>query len=245
MYNRITVVGVGGVGSNLAGPLARLLSYTKKEGQQPYELVFIDGDHVEKKNLVRQDFILKDVGLSKAEAIIGALNVDGVNPSFEAAYVNEDNVAKYITDRSIVILGVDNETSKHIVQEHCRTLDNVIMISGGNDTYDGDVSVYFKKDGVELTPPIWHDQPQIETPETDDHPERVPCGEQYEDDPQLFATNFTVAANILDVLTPVLINGEPLIQRLFFDIRTGNRAITWTKDYLDVIATSLKKKESK
>jgi len=240
MHDNFIVVGVGGVGSNLAAPLARLISYAKGENEEPSKITFIDGDTVEKKNLTRQDFIQQDIGKPKAEAIVTAIALHGVDVDFVPAYVDKDNVGKYITDGSIVIVGVDNNVSKHLIQEHCCTLANVILIVGGNETYDGDVSVYWRKDGIDLLPPIWHDQPQIKDPE-DEHPKDAHCTDEYVEDPQLFATNFTVAANILDVLTPVLMNNEPLIKRLFFDIRTGNRVIAWTKEYLEVATTLLRK----
>lgn len=239
MYDEILVVGVGGVGSNLAAPLARLVSYTSN-GKSP-KIIFIDGDTVEKKNLVRQDFTTSNIGSSKAEAILEAVAVKDIKIDFIPEYVDKDNVGQFIKDRSIVIMGVDNDQTKHLIQKHCLTLNNIVLISGGNETYDGDVSVYWRKDGADRLPPIWHDQPNIKEP-TDEHPKDKHCTEVYVEDPQLFATNFTVAANILDVITPILMNNEPLIERLFFDIRTGNRAIKWAKDYVEVATTLLRKK---
>ena len=58
----IIVVGCGGTGGFVADGLARLLPRTK-------ELVLIDMDTVEERNLNRQSFTAADVGLFKSEAL--------------------------------------------------------------------------------------------------------------------------------------------------------------------------------
>jgi molybdopterin/thiamine biosynthesis adenylyltransferase len=137
-------------------------------------------------------------------------------------YVDSGNIASLIPDESIVVLCVDNNKTRHLVQEHCLTLKNIILVNGGNETYDGDVTVFRKHEGEILLPPIWEGQDQILNP-VDKHPSDKSCEERYEIDPQLFITNCQVANDILQFLTPVVLKKETLWRRKWFDIRTGSR----------------------
>ena len=57
------VVGVGGTGSLVARDLPKLLLHTESE------MVIIDGDNVEEKNMVRQAYQSHDIGENKANAL--------------------------------------------------------------------------------------------------------------------------------------------------------------------------------
>lgn len=65
---RVILVGCGGTGSHLAQSLARLAVHAQAAGQQ-VELIFIDGDTVELKNVGRQLFSTADIGMNKAQAL--------------------------------------------------------------------------------------------------------------------------------------------------------------------------------
>jgi molybdopterin/thiamine biosynthesis adenylyltransferase len=67
VYNLVYVVGCGGTGGYVVRDLARYLATL------PYAkhiiMVLIDGDEVEQRNLIRQNFITKDIGKNKAEVL--------------------------------------------------------------------------------------------------------------------------------------------------------------------------------
>lgn len=216
MYDNYYIIGVGGIGSNLVPMLVKFLGHTKNK----YTLTLIDGDNVEEKNLVRQKFRPEDIGRFKVEA--SNYYVPNVETTTLPIYINNDNIKGIIKDDSIVILCVDNNKTRKLVQEHCLTLKNVILVNGGNETYDGDVTVFRSLDGEIIMPPIWDGQPQITDPK-DKHPSEKSCEARYEDDPQLFTTNISVATNILEFLTPVVLKKEILWRRKWFDIRSGSR----------------------
>lgn len=65
----IALVGCGGTGSHLAQTLARLASHCRDTGGPALELVFVDGDTVEYKNVGRQLFASCDVGKNKAQVL--------------------------------------------------------------------------------------------------------------------------------------------------------------------------------
>ena len=61
-HNGVVVVGCGGTGGFAAEGLARLLT-------QEHDLVLIDGDRVEERNLVRQNFYPEELGRFKSQAL--------------------------------------------------------------------------------------------------------------------------------------------------------------------------------
>jgi PRTRC genetic system ThiF family protein len=71
---RIVVAGLGGTGSQIARSVARMLYDRKRRNMQVPDLVFIDPDRVEEKNVGRQMFTAADVGQDKAEVLARRFN---------------------------------------------------------------------------------------------------------------------------------------------------------------------------
>jgi len=65
----ITLVGCGGTGSHIAQALARLASHCRDTNGPYVQLVFVDGDTVEAKNVGRQLFSSSDIGKNKAQCL--------------------------------------------------------------------------------------------------------------------------------------------------------------------------------
>ena len=66
MASRVVLIGCGGIGSQLAGPLTRYLA----SRQPPHPLlVLVDGDAFEAGNIGRQACAVGDLGTNKAEAL--------------------------------------------------------------------------------------------------------------------------------------------------------------------------------
>lgn len=65
------IVGAGGTGGHLIPNLSRLISLVNKdkEEKEKYTLTIIDADLVEEKNLIRQNFTMRDIGKNKAEVM--------------------------------------------------------------------------------------------------------------------------------------------------------------------------------
>jgi len=72
--HHIAVVGLGGTGSQLARSIARLLFDMRERRLQTPELMFIDPDVVEYKNVGRQMFTVADIGGNKAEILATRFN---------------------------------------------------------------------------------------------------------------------------------------------------------------------------
>jgi len=65
---RLILVGCGGTGSWLAPSVARIARLQREQGR-PVELLFYDHDHVEPKNIPRQNFCDAELGRNKAVAL--------------------------------------------------------------------------------------------------------------------------------------------------------------------------------
>lgn len=105
---KVAIVGLGGLGSNVALWLARL-----GVGQ----LLLYDFDKVELSNLNRQYYFLEDVGQYKATALLGHLKA--VNPygNYHSRVVRltEDNLAELLSEAHIVCEALDKPEAKALL----------------------------------------------------------------------------------------------------------------------------------
>jgi len=195
MKTNIYMVGMGGIGSQLCEPICRFVNYL--ENKSDFTITFIDGDEYELSNQTRQIMELTDVGQNKAITqyrkmyeLFPRLEIDA-----KAVYINKQNTKDCFNkpdENTIILSGVDNNKTRNVIQEYCLTLDNVLLLSGGNEYIDGDVQIYARKKGVDLTPPIWKWNPDIKKPK-DRSPEEIGCDELVESTPQLIFANGMVS----------------------------------------------------
>ena len=189
----IKVIGIGGIGCALLPFLCRFLQYSGTAAR----LTLIDGDSFERANAARQAF--PRLG-NKAEVKAGELAQEFQGLSFRAApeYVTAANVARLVAPGDTVFLMVDNHASRLLVSAHAGTLKDAALISGGNDLHDGNVQVYVRRDGVDLTPSLSRYHPEIAAPR-DRNPADLSCEElAAAGAPQLLFANLTVAALMLN-----------------------------------------------
>ena len=217
---RVVLIGLGGIGTNLVEVVCRSLVYSKSPRAFKRVLI-VDGDIYEPKNRERQ--IYSNLG-NKAE--VKKIDLQQMFPELEIEakphYVDENNIFLFIREGDIVLSGVDNHPTRKVIADHVRTLENVLLISGGNETYDGNVQVNLRIGGKDITPPITHDHPEIENPKGQ-NPAALGCGELIakEGATQLLAVNFHVASLMLNALTLYLEKGEVPYYELYFDIQNG------------------------
>src|SRR5687768_2700450 len=99
MPERIVLVGLGGIGSQLLPSLVRYVAFRPEPRPM---LVLVDGDAYEPSNRTRQVFPESAVGTNKAEAlaeVYRGLTVQGIGD-----YLTESNVAEVIRDGDVVLL---------------------------------------------------------------------------------------------------------------------------------------------
>lgn len=198
--NNVVVVGVGGIGSALIEPLCRWVQFSV-DSKEPITVKLVDGDVYEPKNLERQRMVWDDVRKNKAE--VHARNLadmfDGLVIEAVPEYVNETNIESIIEDGDVVMIGVDNHVTRKMIADYCQTLDNVTVISGGNELTDGNVIVFVREEGKNLTANLPDYHPEIQNP-PDKHPEDLSCEDLLEVHPQLLFMNLQIATLMLIAL---------------------------------------------
>ena len=209
----IKIIGLGGIGSVLVNNLSKFLNYTV--GANDFNITLIDGDEFEDKNLERQEFIAMG---NKAESKFKELarRYESLNFEFKSCYINDTNISDILSEGDTIFLCVDNHKTRKVVSDYVTTLNNVTLISGGNELTDGNVQLYVKKEGEDLTPSITDYHPEIENPQ-DKSPEDMSCEELSASEPQLYFTNLTVAS-IMCWTFHNCINKNYKTSEVYFDI---------------------------
>jgi molybdopterin/thiamine biosynthesis adenylyltransferase len=209
----IKAIGIGGIGCALLPFLCRYLQYSG----EPARVTLIDGDRFERGNAARQAF--SGLG-NKAEVKAGELAREYEAVAFRSRpeYVTEDNVARLIGEGEVVFLMVDNHASRLLVSRHVSTLVDLSLISGGNDYEDGNVQVYIRQAGLDLTPSLARYHPEIAAPQ-DRNPAALSCEElMAAGAPQLLFANLMVASLMLNA---------------FYALRQGG--LNYSEVYLDIV----------
>jgi molybdopterin/thiamine biosynthesis adenylyltransferase len=209
----IKAIGIGGIGCALLPFLCRYLQYSGEKAR----VTLIDGDRFERGNAARQAF--SGLG-NKAEVKAGELAREFEAVAFRSKpeYVTEDNVARLIGAGEVVFLMVDNHASRHLVSRHVSSLADLSLISGGNDYVDGNVQVYIRQGGLDLTPSLARYHPEIAAPQ-DRNPAALSCEElMAAGAPQLLFANLMVASLMLNA---------------FYALREGR--LNYSEVYLDIV----------
>jgi len=211
---RIVICGLGGIGSILSEHVSRFLNYNKSS---IFEVLLVDGDKYKPKNLERQDFITFG---NKAEIKKNELGSKFPNMIFESfpKFVNKEVVKDIIKEKDIVLLCVDNHKTRKIVSDYCSDINDIVLISGGNDLLNGNIQLFVKKNGEKLLPNLTDYHREIQNPE-DKSPEEKSCQELAESEPQLYFTNLMVASFMCASLYNVL-DERYTYSEVYFDITT-------------------------
>ncbi len=209
----IVIIGLGGIGSILCERLARYLTYSAESGTS---LLLVDGDMYEAKNFDRQDFTRMG---NKAEVKAADLQMQfsRLHVTSFPAFVNETTLSQVIKEGDIVFMCVDNHKTRMLVSNYSKALTNVTLISGGNDLIDGNVQLYIRKDGKDLTPDLCSYHPEIANPD-DKLPEEMSCEELAESEPQLYFTNLGVATIMCWAFYNAVVKEQYEKSEIYFDI---------------------------
>ncbi len=210
----IKVIGLGGIGSILIEMIARFSNYSMDENG--IYITLIDGDSYEHKNRDRQIFggFGNKSDIKKEEM---SLRFNDIEFESIPQYVNGENISEIIKEKDVVFLCVDNHKTRKVVSEFCDSLNEVLLISGGNELLDGNVQIYMKKGGEKLTPSLTDYHPEIQEPE-DKSPDEMSCEELAVSTPQLLFTNLGVATLMCFSFYNVLFQDISNISETYFDV---------------------------
>lgn len=237
------LVGAGGTGSLLMQPLLRYLETYHRNTESDFRLAVIDGDNIELHNLDRQMFEGYQNNENKATALIALYGDDNCRAIPE--FLGDDNIADRIFDGDTVIICADNYDVRARIERHVLTLANINVINGGNESTDGSLQVFIRRDGLNVTPPLSWMHDEILKPSPHD-PSKMSCEERSHipGGEQTIIANMMSAAQILNAvrllhqghfttIDPNLFPGLPDLNwhELQFDLDTGNtRSSNWRTD---------------
>lgn len=219
-FKHVFLIGVGGTGSHLVGPLTQLMRF-HPEGTN--EITIIDGDAYENGNATRQVFDAGDIGENKARATAKRLNLPGVKTI--AQFVDKDKFGQILAqtvkkeDSLLIITAVDNHATRNAA---IKALDegeyqNFVLISPGNAYDRGQVVLYIKEDGEMQTTHPFKKYADIANPE--DHiPGGEGCARQVAASPQLITANMGAAFGTLMLVSNIL-DEKGWFEELHFDCR--------------------------
>lgn len=164
----IIVVGAGGTGSWFAPKLTKIINDAIMKGLLAYSninVVYIDGDDIEEKNIIRQNFIKDDIANNKAEILssrygsqfintvtCGFINkyiynsdIKNINDQYRNKYVDIKNLELFKKKRSgkLIINLIDNAVTRKMIHLTAISV-NAIVIDVANNEYNGQLvtSVY-------------------------------------------------------------------------------------------------------
>jgi PRTRC genetic system ThiF family protein len=218
----IIIVGVGGTGGYLVRDLSRFVySLEKRITSRNFniEITLYDGDSVEEKNILRQNFLPQDIGLNKAEVIANrhskafGVNINYVSENFDV-YANCSNKKK------IVIGCVDNNEARRSIAKYMSKCwgdynaekTKAYWIDSGNEKKTGQVIVGSKelKDVTDLYPEIYSS--------SFDSTEQVSCAERMLQDEQNMFVNLTASNLILNYVKNIILDIPMVTHGTIFNI---------------------------
>lgn len=229
---KVVQLGAGGTGGHIAPHLYRLLYSLDR----PVRYIICDGDVVEEKNLVRQNFAPIDQGENKARVLAERYaSVFGMEAEYVSSFVEDlDTLMELITPgmwelephsfkktpEMVILLGaVDNNKSRQLCHKaFCQSKD-LIYIDSGNGEFSGQVVCGVRKNGRTVFKPIGGVMPEM-LKDLDKFPSELSCAEAAQSDPQSMAANITAAIAVVDMVYNILAHGENIVRQMDFSTKT-------------------------
>lgn len=159
--SRIIIAGCGGTGGWFIPKLVKILNecVTKFLILPPLEVILIDADVVENKNLLRQNFIKADIGHNKAEVMCSRYAshlVSGVTMHYIDKYIScseiiatkSDLDKEYFIDihetfndaYTLFFSFIDNAVSRQIIHRYAASNRYVYLFDVANNQYNGQLT---------------------------------------------------------------------------------------------------------
>ena len=230
---KIVMLGAGGTGGHIAPHLYRLLYALER----PVRFIICDGDIVEEKNLVRQNFTPADLGENKARVLAERYSsVFGMETEYVPEFIESgERLLSMLRARTfptgpywhsptvkelVILIGaVDNNKSRKLCHEVFYKLDDLIYIDSGNGKYTGQVVCGVRRNGRTIRKSIGGVHPEM-LKDTDLFPSEISCAEAAQEDPQSIVANVTAATAVLIMVYNILTHGENNAMQTDFSTQT-------------------------
>ena len=227
---KIIVLGAGGTGGYIIPHLYRIAFADSRN----YRVIICDGDVVEEKNLIRQNFIEQDIGKNKAQVLAERYSAAfGIECEYIPDYVESEDALKELlqpdfehsyfngipeTQRVILLGCVDNNKSRMLCHKVFTQSRNLVYIDSGNGEHSGQVVCGVRQNGKTMYKPVGNLYPDILKAE-DKYPSELSCAERTVSAPQSVTANLTSATAVVSFLYNLLIAGELTTRYVTFSSR--------------------------
>lgn len=223
---KIVVIGAGGTGGYVIPHLYRIAYASGR----PCRIIIADGDIVEQKNLIRQNFAECDIGENKAQVMAERYSeVFGIETEYIPDFIeNEQQLLELlrfessgrnsIKPISILIGAVDNNRSRIMCNNVFNKLDDIIYIDSGNGEFTGQVICGVKMSGRVISKPVASVYPDL-LKDTEKFPSELSCAERSVSAPQSIAANVFASSAVISMLYHLLIEGNLRNNRITFSSR--------------------------
>lgn len=218
---KIVMLGSGGTGGHIAPHLYRLLYALDRA----VRFIICDGDVVEEKNLIRQNFISADIGENKAKVLASRYSsVFGMETEYVPTFVEDAETLKklvspavwhsgyganhVVTTELVILIGaVDNNKSRRLCHQVFHQMKELIYIDSGNGEHTGQVVCGIRRSNRTYYKPIGVVYPDI-LEDTDKFPTELSCAEASVSAPQSMAANITAATIVVNMVYNILALGN-------------------------------------
>lgn len=243
----IHVIGAGGTGGYCVEYLARLLAGGE------HKIHVYDGDMVELKNLKRQNFIMDDVDLNKAETLCKRLSAQildapeliphGEYLKDEEAFVAEILMSLEPDESLVIVQAVDNVATRKLINGiifgrlvELRKL--TVALDSGNDDQGGQVVLYanggvrnvepFGKTQIGLLPTMLEVFPELNNVDDQNPGLVMDCAQNAESKPQAMMANVRNGELLAQIIIRLKETGKAPGNLWRSDILTGNTRVEFT-----------------
>ena len=239
---KVVMLGAGGTGGHIAPHLYRLLYALDR----PVRFILCDGDVVEEKNLVRQNFIPADLGENKAQVLAERYStVFGLETEYVPSFVETEEALKelltpkvlysstyppvVISKEQVILIGaVDNNRSRQLCHKVFYDSEELVYLDSGNSEHTGQVVCGIRSGGRTLYKPVGKVYPDV-LRDTDKFPTELSCAEASLSSPQTITANLTAATIVVNILYNILTTGESRVRQAVFATTSVNVRPTLTK----------------
>lgn len=240
---KIILLGAGGTGGYVIPHLYRI----GFAADRCIRIIVCDGDVVEKKNLVRQNFVAQDIGRNKAQVLSERYSAAfGIECEYIPRFVETEEELLRLTapdfrkqiwmsgseTQRVILLGcVDNNKSRQLCHSVFYKQKDLIYIDSGNGEHTGQVVCGVRQNNRTTYKPVCTLYPDMLRDE-DKFPSELSCAERTISAPQSVTANLTAATAVVSFLYDLLICGE-----------LNTRYVTFSSRQINMRAETVKKRK--
>jgi hypothetical protein len=160
------MIGAGGTGTHFIGPALAALETFHREKSEEWQFIIIDGDNYDVGNLERQLFDPGFISANKAEALAQMYNRYPVQAI--PRFIGVADLEQMFRDGDTIFICADNHSIRALVQDRALQLENCVVINAGNELHDGNVQLWVRENGQNVTPKLSYMHPEIMFTSEDD-----------------------------------------------------------------------------